>query len=87
MASARVYSGYIGCQGKMASTMDFAEEFPSIAWWSERVIGSAAILVVVWTMSFCWSKARTNQRLSLSDWDERGREERRGLLVGSRRMA
>lgn len=67
--------------------MDLAEQFPWLAWWGERVLGSMAILVVLWCASCCWSSARKNQRMSLSDWDERYREERRGLLVSSRRVA
>ena len=65
--------------------MDLFEQFPSLGWWAERALGSLAILVVLWCVSCCWSSLRVNQRLSLSDWDERAKEERRGLLVSSRR--
>lgn len=67
--------------------MDLAEQFSWLSWWGERVLGSMAILMVLWCISCCWSNARANQRLSLSDWDERCREEKRGLLVSGRRIA
>tara|TARA_B110000902_G_scaffold149640_1_gene172284 strand:- start:2371 stop:2574 length:204 start_codon:yes stop_codon:yes gene_type:complete len=67
--------------------MDLAEQFPWLAWWGERVLGSLLILFVLFCGSRCWTSARENQRMALSDWDDRCREERRGLLMPSRRMA
>jgi len=66
--------------------MDVARSFPSLAWVGERAVGSACMVLVCWLVSCCWRSARVNQRLSLADWDDNCREERRGLLTTARRF-